>query len=402
MSPKNDTHLNAGTVGDVLLLSMRNLAQLVGYCAQYEFEDVIAAVTGADCVNVGNEPALEFSRRSYKAIRLTSRSRWLAQVLAPHPSMLRLQRNYELFFPIFNHPYELYALSSIPNWRERCRLAACHVSEVWIHQLPRYLLELLSQFDHVFVGMRHCVEAVGHITGRPCTYLPLAADVVRFSPWPSPPERSIDVCNIGRRSPVAHGALLALARSRSIFYYFDTFAGGAGRDRDQRTFRVEDHRQHRLLLAELLRHSRYYVANRSRANEPNFTANRQEISGRFFEGAAAGTVMLGEAPEMTDFKELFDWQDAVINVSFDCADIERVLAELDSDPERLLRIRCQNSSQAALRHDWVHRLHHVFDVLGLPSTSGMIQREQQLRALSDQALSLQGAGKSAFAQSVRA
>jgi hypothetical protein len=259
--------LTPGQSRTVLLLSMRRIANLVAYCAQYEFEDVIAEVTGADRVEVDDEAALEFSRRAYKLLRLGTRSPHLAGALAPSPSTVRLERDYELFFPVFNHNYELYALRALPGWRAHCRIAACFITEVWANP-PEYLLELLSQFDHIFVGTRHCVEDVARLSGRPCSYLPQAADVLRFSPWPNLPPRDIDVCNIGRRSPTTHEALVKLAAGRKIFYYFDTFAAGSGSDQKQRTFRVSNPRQHRLLLASLLQRSRYFIANRSRINEP--------------------------------------------------------------------------------------------------------------------------------------
>jgi hypothetical protein len=366
----------------ILLLSMRRLADLVAYCMLYEFEDVIVETTGAERVDVDAGAALERSRRAYKLMRMTG-LRGLARQLAPRPPSVVLDRDYELFFPTFNHTHELYALSSIPNWRQRCRIAACYINEVWAHLLPEYLLELLSQFDHVFIGMRHCVDEVARIVGRPCSYLPLAADVLRFSPWPSPPDRTIDVCNIGRRSPITHQALLGMAESRKIFYYFDTFAGGSGSK--QRTFRVSNPSEHRLLLASLLQHSRYYITNRSRINEPEYTGNRQEISGRFYEGAAAGTVMLGEAPNSNDFKQLFSWPDAVIRLPFDSPDVEQVLQTLDKDSQRLARIRCQNVYHAALRHDWLHRLQSVFATFGLKPTAGMLEREQRLQALANKA-----------------
>jgi hypothetical protein len=374
---------DTGDDGQILLLSLRRIADLVAYCTMYEFEDVIAQVTGADRVDVDAAPALERSRRAYRLLRMTG-SRALAQRLTPRPPGVRLDRDYELFFPTFNHTYELYALQSIPNWRERCRFAACYINEVWAHLLPKYLLELLSQFDHVFIGMRHCVDEVAQIVGRPCSYLPLAVDVMTFSPWPAPADRVIDVCNIGRRSTVTHEALIAMAESRKIFYYYDTFAGG---DRSkQRTFRVNHYREHRLLLASLLRHSRYYVTNRSRINEPEYTGNRQEISGRFYEGAAAGTVMVGEAPNSSDFKELFGWPDAVVPLPFDCRDVEQVLATLDKDSPRLARIRSQNVHHAALRHDWLYRLQSILSTFGLKPTSGMLDREQRLRAMAERAL----------------
>jgi len=377
------TQIVSGRGGSLLLLSMRRLARLVAYCAQYEFEDVVAQVTGADRVEAGGDAALELSRRAYKLVRAASRSARLARRLAPRPATVALTREYELFLPIFNHTHELYALATVPGWRSRCRIAACFITEVWAHLLPEYLLELLGQFDHVFVGMRHCVEEVSRITGRPCSYLPQAADVLRFSPWPDPPPRTIDVCNIGRRSAVSHDALVSLATARKIFYYFDTFVGGAGKDAKQRTFRVANAREHRMLLASLLRHSRYYIANRSRINEPEHTGKHEEIAGRFYEGAAAGAVMLGEPPNTEDFRTQFGWPDSVIRVPFDCPEFASVLAKLDSDPQRLARIRRDSACNAALHHDWLHRLEAIFATVGIAPTPGMIERKARLRELAD-------------------
>jgi hypothetical protein len=264
-------------------------------------------------------------------------------------------------------------------------VAACFVNELWLHLLPGYLLELLADFDHVFLGVRHPVADVARIVGRPCSYLPLATDVLRFAPFPGQPSRAIDVCNIGRRSPVTHEALLRLARARRIFYYYDTVAA-SGAGKKQRTFQVDNPSEHRLLLANLLRRSRYFIANRGRINEPEYTLGQDEISGRFYEGAAAGTVMLGEAPRTEEFRVQFDWPDAVIPLPFDSPDVEGVIAGLDGDPTRLSRIRRDGVRNAALRHDWAHRLRTVFDTLGIPATQAMLARERSLEALASAAL----------------
>jgi glycosyltransferase involved in cell wall biosynthesis len=377
---KSGARLMAGG-GDVLLLSMRRLADQVGYCMDYEFEDVICEVTGADLVEADNLAALELSRRAYKLARFATGSRSMARALSPAPSIVPLQRDYELFFPIFNHTHELYTLSTIPNWRKRCRYAACFVSEVWLHLLPRYLLEQLADFDHIFLGVYHCVEEVARITGRPCSYLPLAVDVLRFSPAPRFPARIIDVYNIGRRSQVTHQALLGAARERALFYCYDTVAA-SGIDQKQRTFRVQDTGEHRSQLASMLQHTRYFFANRARINEPGYTRGRDEMSGRFYEGAAAGAVMIGEAPQLDAFSQQFDWTDAVIRVPFDSPDIIQILARLDADPRHLASIRRNNIMHAALRHDWLYRLRAVFDTFHMPPTPAMLLREQRLQALA--------------------
>jgi hypothetical protein len=191
------------------------------------------------------------------------------------------------------------------------------------------------------------------------------------------PPRPIDVCNIGRRSQVTHRALLEVAERRQSFYSYDTVAA-SGADMKQRTFRIDSPHEHRRMLATILKHSRYYIANRSYVNEPEFGAGREEMSARFYEAAAAGTVMIGEAPRTEEFKRQFDWPDAVIHVPFDSPDIGRILADLDRDPERLRAIRRNNFREAALRHDWLHRIQAVFDVLGLAPTEGMHDRAQFL------------------------
>lgn len=391
LAPRDRPALVTGTGGGVLLFSMRRLEDLVAYSMTYEFEDVASDVTGGDRVEAGSRELLELCRRVYKLLRYASKSRRLARALTPRGTALQLTRDYDLFFPTFNHAYELYALAQVPDWRKRCRLAACFVSELWLQSLPRYLLELMAEFDHIFLGVQTPVHEVARITGRPCTFLPLAADVLRFSPLtpPAPARRMIDVCNIGRRSRITHEVLLRLAREQRIFYYYDT-AAASGIDSKQRTFHVQNAAEHRLLLANLLKRSRFYFTHRARVNEPELTRGHDEISGRFYEGVAAGTVMLGEPPADAVFRQLFDWPDAVIPVPFDCPHIAELLAELERDPQRLARISLTNAQQAALRHDWVHRLRAVYATLGLPPTGAMLAREERLHALAVPPLGLSG------------
>jgi glycosyl transferase family 1 len=372
--------------GNVLTFSMRRVATLVAYCTLYEFEDVIAKETGADRIEPASVDGLEFLRKVYKVARAVTRSPALASRLVPRPGALRIEKDYELFFPIFNNPYELFALHAIPAWRERCRFAACFISEVWQQLLPEYLIETLASFDCIYLGVTQPIDDVARITGRPCTYLPLATDALRFSPYPDLPARTIDVCGIGRRSAVTHEALLSLARERGLFYYYDTVSAAPhvvnpGR---QTTFNVSNAAEHRLLLANLLKRSRYFIANRARANEPEVTRGVEEIAGRFFEGAAAGAVMLGDPPRTDTFQALFDWPDAVVPVPVDAPAIAETIAQLDRDRDRVDRIRRANVTNTLLRHDWVHRLRTIFEAARLAPTAGMAAREADLRALARQ------------------
>jgi hypothetical protein len=360
------------------LLSLRKVEDVVAYCAQYEFEDVISSVMDAETAAPEKLDGVERSRKAYKLVRYLSGSRHLARAAVRPLAQPLLDRDYDLFLPIFSHPYQLFALSCVPEWRKRCRKAVCFIVEAWAEMLPGYLLELLSEFDQVFIAAQHVIGTVSKLIGRPCTYMPQGVDALRFCPWPDPPARSIDVCNIGRRSPVTHEKLLDRARQGRLFYYYDTIKPSA----KQVTFHVSSGAEHRLLLANLLKRSRYFIANRARANQPELTRGRDEIAGRFFEGTAAGAIVLGDPPNIDEFRSRFDWPDAVIPMPFDAPEVLKRIEELEEDPRRQERIRKENVANALLRHDWVHRLRTMLDAVCVAPPARMLAREARLAALA--------------------
>jgi hypothetical protein len=212
----------------------------------------------------------------------------------------------------------------------------------------------------------------------------MGVDALRFCPHPNPPARFIDVCGIGRRSPVTHDALLELARERGMFYFYDTIQSRpVGTLTKQMTFRVTNPREHRLLFSQLLKRSRYFIANRAWADRFGLLPGEDEIAARFYEGAASGAIMLGDPPDSEDFRTQFDWTDAVVPIPFDAPRIAEVVADLDAHPERSSRIRRDNMANALLRHDWVYRLRALLDAVGVAPTDSMLAREARLRALAD-------------------
>ena len=381
---RSQVKFSEGAKNRVVVLSMRKVEDLVGYCALYEFEDLVVDLLGGELGCVESLEGLELPRLVYKFARRASGSPGLAEtVIAKHGTPLP-RSSYDLFLPVFNHPHELFALSTIRGWRKRCRVAACYLCEAWEGQLPGYLLELLREFDHVFVGVLSSVEAVARMCRRPCTYLPMGVDTLRFHPSMDERSRSIDVCGIGRRSPVTHAALVDMARQKNLFYYYDTLhARPVGGFVKNLTFRVNNAREHRLLLSNLLKRSRYFVANRAWADDPSHTSGKDEIAARFYEGAAAGAVMIGEPPRSDDFREQFGWTDSVIPIPFHAPDVARVIAELDADPARISRARRESVANSLLRHDWVYRLKQILETVGLEPSEEIKLREAKLRDLAN-------------------
>ena len=296
----------------MLLLSQRRIADLVAYCLAYEFEDVVAAVTGAQRIDVTDLPGSGVLRTAYKLARLAIGLAHLARRLAPYPrSKVMLDRDFELFFPVFSHTYELYSLATIPDWRKRCRKAACFITEVWSDLLPDYLLELFSASTTSSSGSAIASEDVARITGRPCTYLPLAPTCCASRRLRSIGARPIHVCNIGRRSPITHQALDEARRGAAALLLLRHRGCERRRPAVDRTFRVDNPHEHRRMLATILKHSQLLLRQPQLCEQTRvYTADRDEISARFYEGAAAGTVMIGEAPRTDEFKQQFDWADA--------------------------------------------------------------------------------------------
>ena len=69
--------LSAGADGRSLLLSMRRVADLVGYVPLYEFEDVIADLLGSDMGCVLDLEAMELSRKLFKVTGFLTQSKRL-------------------------------------------------------------------------------------------------------------------------------------------------------------------------------------------------------------------------------------------------------------------------------------------------------------------------------------
>jgi len=375
--------------GPVLILSMRRISDLVGYCALYEFEDLVSDFTGSGIATVTNTSGIDLLRKLHKVARSVTGRAAVTDVFGSlraannSPGSVSLRGRHELFFPVFNHIFEVFALRALRDWRKQCRVAACYLGEAWTSQLPRYLVEQLRDFDHIFVGVQGAVEGIAKLSGRPCSYLPRAVDALRFCPLPNPPERSIDVCGIGRRAEATHEALLELAARDRSFYFYDTIRTRAP-GVSSISYGVTDPVEHRLLLANLLKRSRYFTASRAFADRPALTGGQEEISGRFYEGAAAGTVMLGEPPNTEEFRRQFSWDGAVISIPFSAPRIGDAIAELDRDPARVARIRRDGIVNSLLRHDWVYRFRTILETLHLPLPAAVLAREQQLAALAAQ------------------
>ena len=244
----------------------------------------------------------------------------------------------------------------------------CVIEEVWAREIPRWkaLRRLVRGFDHVFLECSGSVEAFQEATGIPCSFLAPGVDALRFCPYPGLAPRVVDVCHIGRREAATHVPLLEACRRGELFYEFDSIA-------PEHVWDTAEHRDH---LAAVLKRSRYVLVNPGKYNRNVETRGQQELGFRFFEGAAAGAVMLGHAPRIRAFDEQFNWPDAVIEVDPDS--LFGIMEKLDGDPDRTERIRRANVTNSLLRHDWAYRWEQVLASVGLAAPVALDARKREL------------------------
>jgi hypothetical protein len=354
----------------ILLHSQRNIYRSLHFrLGLYEFEDIIREVDEVDLV--APQPERWFGYGTRIANRL---ARTVHTTVNPGIPTTRVNRDYDLFVAVVQFPRDLLHVKYLEGWRDRCKTSICWLNELWISYIARtgYFLELLSQFDHVILQQAGSVGPVQKVINKPCVYLPAGIDALRFSPYPGPPQRVVDVYSIGRRSNETHRALLEMAREKKIFYVYDTIEGQ----------QVIDPEEHRALYADTAKRSRYFIVNPGKADKREEAGEQVEFGNRFFEGAAAGTILIGETPKNDAFPKVFNWPDAVIDLPFHSDQIEGLISELDQQPERQTRIRQRNIMESLLQHDWAYRWESTLAVAGLDPLPGLAARKRRLAEMA--------------------
>jgi hypothetical protein len=357
-----------------LVFSQRNLARIQPFrCAHFEFEDVISQVENAIVLTPRIDPP---ARRQAIAKSLAYHTPFK---LNPGVGRVELPADFELFLAICGNPTDLLRIDAIGDWRSRCRKAICLIDEVWAREVPNYrnYLRMLRQFDLVVLYYSQSVEPVDEMIGeKKCTFLPPGVDTIRFCPYPDLPRRGIDVYSIGRRSAITHKAFLRLAANDGMFYLHDSTSAD----------HVLDPIEHRVLFANIAKRSRYFIVNPGLIDRPDVRGSQIEIGNRYFEGAAAGNILLGERPSNGEFEEFFGWPDALIDLPYNSPNAEAIILELDQQPERQARIRKLNIQQSLLRHDWAYRWEAILKAVDVAPLPQLCARKKQLRLLADQVI----------------
>ena len=368
----------------MVVASRRLVEQKVWHASQYELEDVVAEVDDVALCLPRPAGTGAAGRLLHGAVNRAGR-----RVGRPRRGVMTAPGDgpvdADLFFAVLADANEIGLLPHVRPQADRAAARVAWIIELWVPQLPRVTdyLRQLRGFDHIFLFNRDAIPAVQDITGVPTSWLPTAVDAARFAPaGPTTPPRSVDVVSYGRRLPGTHAPLLAAAADGRLHYDYDTVRGA---------FDVTGHVEHRLALAARLQRSRYSVVykNNDEPGRVDRTGGEESLTNRYFESLAAGTVMLGSAPDVGDWADCFGWPDAVVPIGAPAPDVLDVIAGLDADPARLARARAAGVTTSLRRHDWAHRWAAVLDAVGMDPHPRLAGR---LAALEARAAAWEAAG----------
>jgi hypothetical protein len=354
------------------MFSLRNIfnnRHFMGY--HYEFEDVIQAIDSVDLISPTRKNWFNLGRSIAYRIGEVSRI-----AFNPGVQVVRPKGDYELFMAICQFPIELYMIKAVKGWKDCCRKSVCLISEFVVENIRFYkgAINVLSEFDHVLVNFSGSVDFLNDALGDKCMYLPIGADALLFCPYPDQLKRVVDVYSIGHRAEKTHKALLKLAREKGIFYLYDSI----------NDYHVYDLAEHRFQFVNIAKRSRYFLVNPAlKTDATEETITQSEIGTRYYEGAASGSILIGEIPTTNEYKKSFFWQDAVVELPFGSDKIDLIIEELDRDRQRRETIRRNNIVQSLRNHDWLYRWEAILGLAELSPMPELNERKERLMALAE-------------------
>jgi hypothetical protein len=344
-------------------------------CSRYEAQDVLCGLDTVDLIELEPRPGFCFRERWLRKLVWRDITR---QLVYANPGLraVRIVKEYDLFIAVCQNVWDLLYVNAVQGWKDHCRTSVCWLDELYVAALGRYKywLPALAQFDHIVLGHESSAAELSRILGRKCHWVPTAVEVTHFNPYPNPPERVIDVLSIGRRFEGIHDALRKTPARQHSFYVYDTLIGTS--------IKVRDCSQHREMLANMIKRSKFFVVGPGMMGEAE--VGTESIVGlRYYEGTAAGAVLIGQSPDCSAFRTLFGWPDVVIEMHPDGSNALEVLRDLMAEPDRMRAISRRNAFEAAHRHDWVYRWKQIYELAGLSPTPAMESRERCLHALAE-------------------
>ena len=350
------------------ILSLRRLTSHVSMCGAYEFEDILhGAFPGTKLYAPRLSPSIQ------AGLKIKTRLAHPGSFGGILDNVFAIEQvdEHEVLLAVLAGVRDLALLGALKDWQRKSRHAICWLDELWVEEIPRLRgrLRVLEQFDVVVSTQYYTAEKLREELKSPeVLFLPPGVDALGFAPVMEPSLRPIDVTNLGSIADATHKGMLEYAKQIEGFYFFDTLKG--------RT-EARSPSEHRFRYANVLKRSKYFLCHFAKMR-PEGPPEQLEFGSRYMEGLAAGCILLGSRASTPAFDSYLGWEDAVIEMPFECRNVPEILRSLDREPDRLREISARNVRQSLESHDHAHRWRTIVDRLGLSEDYHMARREEEL------------------------
>ncbi len=191
---------------------------------------------------------------------------------------------------------ENYQLDIYKNWNKHFKIKILYIYDTLPFQYP-LIKRLFSNgdWDLLITSLNDAVDDLKKITGRQWHFVEQAADSELFAFVPFE-ERKIHFSSYGRRYAPVHETVKEFCNSNGLYYDYTTHDG-----RHPITDAKELYRQYAWHLCN----SFFTFSWPIELTNPQRAGHLHPITCRWFEAAAARTIVLGKAPENEYFNELF-------------------------------------------------------------------------------------------------
>jgi len=350
------------------IFSMRGLSTHVSRCLGYELEDLLcSALLGTKLYAPRLDPSIRMG------LKIKSRLAQPGSFGGAFDNVLAIEEmdEHEVLLAVIGTVRDLALFGAMKDWRRKSRYAICRLDEFWVEDFPRLrrFVPMLEKFDLVFCSEYYIAEKLREeLKSTDVMYLPPGVDTLGFAPVLEPSIRPIDVTNLGAIGDATHKGLLEYANRIEGFYFFETLEG---------PYDAGSPSEHRYRYANILKRSKYFLCHFAKMRSAEIP-RQLEFGPRYIEGIAAGCVLLGSWKSTPAFDKYLGWEDAVIEMPFECTNVPKILRLLDSQADRLREISTRNVRQSLEGHDHAHRWRAIVDRLGLSEDYQMGRREEEL------------------------
>lgn len=312
-----------------------------------DFEDEIVRLTGAQIVEAPQRALPGFVDK-----RLAHGTRYsgLRQVLPKE----RIELRADVLWVVLMGP-ENFTLDLYKEWDRHVGVKILYLFDTLDAHLTSLQRVLKStKWDFASTAFHGAKSFLEEQTQREWHVIRHAVKLERFRPAPVE-ERLIAFCAYGRRLENVHDAIRKYCSGNGKYYDYTTAASIQAR---------LDPREHYAHYAWHLAHSIFNFCWPVEVTHQNLITGHSPITCRWFEAAASGNVILGQAPTDPAFVDLFG-ADAVAPVPFDNGDLSSLWDRLWEKRNDYLNAALQRRASLAHKWTWESRIKEILTLMNV-------------------------------------